>query len=160
MHQAAVMISNPLWVAHSEDKTSDITEARLKGAHDAVAMELGLDYLSERFWFTEYVINGNKHNNTHTRTYTVVCKNFLNKHPAEGADVDVWIKNRLSLIEIAFQRRRLEIQLVSRRSDYDGFVQSEDGQVLGCDEELNGAGDARVLFDQGQLVERLDHLVD
>ena len=50
--------------------------------------------------------------------------------------------------------------LVSRRSDYDGLVQSEDGQVLGCDEELDGAGDARLLVDQSQVVEGLDHLVD
>jgi hypothetical protein len=40
------------------------------------------------------------------------------------------------------------------------LVQAENGQFPGCDEQLDASGDAGLLVDQSQLVERLEHLVD
>ena len=54
----------------------------------------------------------------------------------------------------------LRLDLVSRRSDYDGLIQSENGQRLWGDEQLDAAGDTGLLVDQAHLVECLDHLVN
>ena len=63
--------------------------------------------------------------------------------------------------QLAERLLRLDlIILVFRRSDYDGLIQAENGQVLGCDEELDAASDARLLVDQAQLVECFEHLMD
>jgi hypothetical protein len=51
-------------------------------------------------------------------------------------------------------------QLVSGRSDYDGLVYAENGQLLWRDEQLDAASDAGLLLDQSELVEGLEHLVD
>lgn len=61
---------------------------------------------------------------------------------------------------IAFGEDIARGDLVSRRSDYDGLIQSKNGQFLGRDEQLNAASDARLLLDQSELVEGLDHLVN
>jgi len=53
-----------------------------------------------------------------------------------------------------------EKRLVSGRSDYDGLVYAENGQLLWRDEQLDAASDAGLLLDQSELVEGLEHLVD
>jgi predicted NUDIX family NTP pyrophosphohydrolase len=50
--------------------------------------------------------------------------------------------------------------LVCRRSDYDGLVYAENGQLLWRDEQLDAASDTGLLVDQAELVEGLEHLVD
>ena len=50
--------------------------------------------------------------------------------------------------------------LVSRRSDCDGLVDAENGQLLWRDEQLDAARDAGLLVDQAELVEGLEHLVN
>ena len=46
--------------------------------------------------------------------------------------------------------------LVSRRSDYDGLIQSQNGQLLWGDEQLDAAGDNGQLVDQAYLAERVN----
>jgi hypothetical protein len=45
--------------------------------------------------------------------------------------------------------------LVSRRSEFDELIQSENGQLLWWDEQLDAARDAGLLVDQAKLVEGL-----
>lgn len=49
---------------------------------------------------------------------------------------------------------------MSGRSDYDGLIYAENGQLLWRDEQLDAASDAGLLLDQSELVEGLEHLVD
>ena len=49
---------------------------------------------------------------------------------------------------------------MSRRSDYDGLVYAENGQLLWRDEQLDAASDAGLFVDQSEVVEGLGHLVD
>jgi hypothetical protein len=105
MTQAAVMIMDPLWVGQMSDMPSDTTEAALKGVHDVLALELGRQWLSERYWFSKRQFNGNEFTHTHTYTYANICRNFLVKVPPDMTLGDEWVKERLSLIELAFRTR-------------------------------------------------------
>jgi len=68
MNQAVVMIMNPLW-GQGGDKPSDFTETNLKDVHDVLALELGVQFLADRYWFGERTWNGNTIPQTHTYTY-------------------------------------------------------------------------------------------
>ncbi|HEY2658678.1 MAG TPA: hypothetical protein VGI79_03085 [Caulobacteraceae bacterium] len=54
----------------------------------------------------------------------------------------------------------LQKRQVSRRSEYDGLIQAENGQRLWRDEQLDAASDAGLLVDQSEFVEGPEHLVD
>jgi hypothetical protein len=105
MNQAAVMLMDPLWTGYKTDKITDAAEAGLKSSHDLLAMELGREYLGDRYWFQTYTFNGNTNTQAHTYTYANICKNFLIKMPDDVAKGDAWVKDRLSLVEIAFRMR-------------------------------------------------------
>ncbi len=113
MNQAAVMIMDPLWTGYKQDKVSDVAEAALKSSHDLLAMEIGREYLSDRYWFHTYTFNGNTRTQTHTNSYANICKNFLIKIPEDIAKGDAWVKDRLSLVEIAFRMRAQQIAVAN-----------------------------------------------
>lgn len=103
MMQAAVMIMDPLWLGQpTSEQPSNTTEESLKRVHDSLALELGQDYLSDSYLYGRKV------------TYATICKNFLIKIPADLAKGDVWIKERLSLVELAFGLRLSQIQDANR----------------------------------------------
>lgn len=66
--------------------------------------------MSDRYWWQKSTFNGNEHTTAHTFTYPNICKNYLIQIPADMAQGDPWVKDRLSLIEIAFQLRWEQIQ--------------------------------------------------
>jgi FlaA1/EpsC-like NDP-sugar epimerase len=68
-------------------------------------------------------------------------------------------RRRVLVLGAGSRAERLR-ELVSRRSDCDGLIQSENGQFLRRDEQLNAASDAWLLIDQSDLVEGLEHLVN
>lgn len=103
------MIMDPLWTGYKTEKLTDTAEACLKASHDILALELGRDYLSDRYWFQKYTWNGNTNTQTHTYSYANICKNFLTKMPDDVAKGDAWIKDRLSLVEIAFRMRAQQV---------------------------------------------------
>jgi hypothetical protein len=113
-NQAAVMIMDPLWLGRSSDNASDPTEKNLKLVHDAMALEVGREYLSDRFFLSKYTWNGNEYNNSYTNSYATICKNYLINIPQDMAQGDVWMKERLSLVELAFQKRWKQIQVANR----------------------------------------------
>lgn len=105
MVQAAAMIKEPLWLGYKTETPSDKVEAALKGVHDVLAFELGVDALSDR-WFTNTSLwQGNESRQNHKYTYANICKNFLVKLPPDPLQGDVWVKERLSLVELAFRTR-------------------------------------------------------
>lgn len=110
MAQVAKLIQDPLWTGTTPETPSDFAEKCLKQVHDQLATEFGLDFLSDRWWFNTYTWNGNQRTNTHTNTYVQICRNYLVKPLTEGADPDRWVKDRLSLIELAFRTRWLQVQ--------------------------------------------------
>lgn len=114
MVQAAAIIGNPLWVGHSGEETANVTEDRLKQIHGTIALELGRERLSDQFWWNTATWNGNTNKSAHKYTYTEMVRNFLKEIPKDTTTGDAWVKDRLSLIELAFRRRGEEIAEVNR----------------------------------------------
>jgi hypothetical protein len=113
MNQAAAMLIYLLWTGYKTDKITDAAEACLKASHDILALELGLEYLSDRWWFQTHTYNGYTNNQAHTNSYAVICKNFLTKIPDNFEKGDAWIKDRLSLVEIAFRMRAQQVAIAN-----------------------------------------------
>lgn len=105
MNQAVALIGNPLWAGHNAEKVADATEAGLKSVHDALALELGRQTLSPQWWFQKSTWNGNTTSTPHKNTYTAMVKAFLIAIPEDLSRGDTWVKERLSLIEIAYRYR-------------------------------------------------------
>lgn len=114
MNQVASIIMNPLWDGQQGDQVSENSEANLKAIHDVLALELGREYLSDRWWFRTYKFNGNENTQSYAYPYSAICKNFLTKIPDDLSKGDGWIKDRLSLVELAFTRRAQQIAAANR----------------------------------------------
>jgi hypothetical protein len=108
-NQAWKMISSGLlWDSYVTEKVSDKAEADFKTVHDILSLELGIEYLSDRWWFNTYKLNGHEHRNANAYTYAMMCKNFFMKIP-DDVKGDAWMKQRLSLIELAFAMRGRQV---------------------------------------------------
>lgn len=109
-NQAWHMLSSGLlWDSHATEKISDKAEAAFKATHNILALELGVEYLSDRWWFRNLEFNGRKNTQTYTNSYSTICKNFLMKIPSDVAKGDGWMKDRLSLVELAFAMRGRQV---------------------------------------------------
>ena len=115
MNQAAVMIGNPLWISYTSEKVAEATEAGLQLVHNMIALELGREFLSERWWFATHTWNGNTTQTPHKNTYAQIIKAFLVKIPEDVTKGDTWVKERLSLIELAFRSRAAQIAYANQQ---------------------------------------------
>lgn len=113
MVQAASMLKNLLWEGLPADKVPATTEASFKYIHDLVTLELGHEFLSDRYWFHRYQMNGNQMSTAYTHDYTTICKNFLVRPFPEGASADRFIKDRLSLVEQGFRYMSNKVRLAN-----------------------------------------------
>lgn len=111
LNQAVSMVGNSLWSGFEADKITDATEAGLKSVHDALALELGRQTLSDQWWWRTHTWNGNTTRTPHKNSYAVMVKNFLIRVPEDVTQGDIWVKERLSLIELAFRYRAALVQL-------------------------------------------------
>lgn len=104
-----IMSSGILWDSYITENISDRAEANFKEIHDILSLELGVEFLSDRYRLHTYEINGSKNVHTYTNKYAVICKNFLTKIPDDINKGDSWMKERFSLIELAFAQRARQI---------------------------------------------------
>lgn len=105
MNQAVALVGNTLWAGYSAEKVLEATETGLKITHDALALELGRETLSEQWWFHSYTHNGNTIRTPHKHTYAAMVKAFPIAIPEDLARGDAWVKDRLSLVELAYRYR-------------------------------------------------------
>ncbi|MFN7178412.1 AbiJ-NTD4 domain-containing protein [Hyphomonas sp.] len=110
MLQASEMIHDRLWLGYKPEKTSEVAERCIKEVHDALALELGRQYLSDRFWVQTTVRNGDTYRRAHTNTYAKICKKFLELVPPDTKNADQHIKERVSFVELAFRQRMVQIE--------------------------------------------------
>jgi hypothetical protein len=79
--------------------------------HDILALELGRQTLSDRYY--SYTWNNAQH--TGTYSYQNMCKNFLLAPPPENPEAaDEFVKDRLSLVELAYRLKASQIAEANR----------------------------------------------
>lgn len=86
-----------------------VGKAFWKSLHDRIAVELGLQKLSQTSFSYQTLYQGKQSNFTQLHTWLSVCENWLVQRPTGGDDIDAFIKERLSLIEVALRDRELVI---------------------------------------------------
>lgn len=97
----------PYWVGGNENSDA---KASLTAVHDRVAMELGLDALSPRSAVYNRTVNGAQIPTTYTWKMDRIIKNFLTYDYNENLDADVFMKRRLSLVELAFRTKGYQVE--------------------------------------------------
>jgi hypothetical protein len=104
LNQAATIITQQLWVGVSGYKSTVLAnEEPLRQVHDILALELGVQLLSEQYF-------KNQLGSYTAYTYANICKNFLpTQWPVDPTLADEFIKQRLSFVELAFRRKAQEI---------------------------------------------------
>lgn len=107
------MIVGPLWMAEpdAKGKLPDYATKAMTEAHDAIANELGLDQLSPRYWYTSQTLgNGDVQQWPHRYSIEAILKNYMNRKFEEKFSADLYVKHRLSVIEVAFRIRQRFVQ--------------------------------------------------
>lgn len=96
----------PYWV---NGKVSDDSKTIWQSVHDCLCRELGLIELAPQYYSYQTMHLGTPHTVTGAWTVDRVCKTFLLATYTPTTPADRFIKERLSLIELAFRQREAVI---------------------------------------------------
>lgn len=102
MVQAMTMMRNLLWAGQDYATVPDSTEAIYRTIHDKVALELGMEHLSQPTYQIAHSVYRYKH--------PTVVRAFLVASPQQDDDPDEFFKDRISLIEQAFKHQYDAVQ--------------------------------------------------
>lgn len=86
-----------------------VAKAFWKSLHDRISVELGLQKLSPTVFSYQTMHQGKQTSWTHSHTWLTVCENWLVQSPARNEDVDAFVKERLSLVEVAMRDQELAV---------------------------------------------------
>lgn len=92
-----------------EGREDPVGKAFWKSLHDRMAVELGLQKLSQTAFSYQTMYQGKQSTLTHSHTWLTVCENWLVQSPAGNDDIDAFIKERLSLVEVALRDGELAV---------------------------------------------------
>lgn len=84
--------------------------------HDRLAMEIGVKELSPRYYSYQIEYMGKPHTNSGLYNMNLVVEQWLNLKFTDGLDPDMFVKRRLSFVELAFRTR--EEQVTQVNSDF------------------------------------------
>ncbi len=112
--QAFRILSEDIYPYYSGSKESSTGVAFWTNIQAQLSRELGLKELSPRFYSYTTKWNGQDHQNTGTWPLVKVCENWMNGLITSTADAH--IKERLSLIELGFRQRELEITAMNAQA--------------------------------------------
>jgi len=105
-HQANKLMGDRLWLGapEIEKEASESTQKGLTIVHDRIALELGVDYLSDLWWY----YNKNPQKNSITQ----IVRNFMTMDMKPPVTADQYIKERLSVVELALRIRGEQVQQI------------------------------------------------
>lgn len=100
----------PYWI---DGKESENGKAFWKSLNDRLSMELGLKSLSDLAYSYKTVVAGAEHTVTGIWTFNTVCENWMLTEYDGSISADRFIKERVSLVELAFRMKADEIARVN-----------------------------------------------
>lgn len=102
----------PYWGQKDSDKK--MAEAFWTNVHKRVSNELGFRWLSEAYYTTEAGLGEYRREERRQRPEIEICRNWVTATPPEGAEIDVYVKNRLSLIEVGLRLCLANVETAER----------------------------------------------
>ncbi|MGO8034957.1 AbiJ-NTD4 domain-containing protein [Rhizobium leguminosarum] len=98
MVQATKLLTEQLFPFYVDGTVDKVAQTTLQSLHDRLAMEIGIDPLSPL-----YV-------GSHRYNIADIIKNFMQRQFEDSFDVDVFIKRRISLVELAYRESERQVK--------------------------------------------------
>jgi hypothetical protein len=130
--QAFRIINEQIWSYYdSKRAVSENVKAIWTDIHDRLSMEIGVKELSSRYFSTQTQYMGKAATNLTPYNVNTLVENWLNAKFSDDLDPDMFIKHRLSFVELAFRKREEQVAqenadlpkrlLEAKRYDSSGF---------------------------------------
>ena len=115
LNQALGIVKEALPYYNSEGKEVEKNKIKWKALHDKLARELGVDELSKRYYsYTQKNFTGNEMPVQGFHNWNYVCEQFVKSpYPTLSQNADLFIKERISFIELAMRLRGEEIEVLN-----------------------------------------------
>lgn len=108
--QAYRIINEQMFPYYGPDKKVDAkAKAVWMSLHDRLTMELGIKELSPKYYSYQTQRMGQPYTQSGFYDMNLVCEAYLTKAFNEQFDEDLFMKNRLSFVELAFREREAQI---------------------------------------------------
>jgi hypothetical protein len=108
--QSFRIINEQIWRYYGSDgKVDESVKAIWTDIHDRVSMEIGIKSLSPRFFPNQTLYMGNPVTNWTAFQMNTVVENWLTAHFTDDLDADMFVKHRLSFVELAFRKRAEQV---------------------------------------------------
>lgn len=104
------LVSEQLFPFWYDGKENPRTKAKWVAIHDKLSMELGLAELSPRYYSYQTTWNGKPHTQAGTWSLDQMCKTFVCAEYNKSGSPDLFMKERLSFIELAFREKEEEVK--------------------------------------------------
>lgn len=114
--QAYRIVNEQIWKYYTYDKkVDDSVKAVWTSIHDRLSMEIGVKELSPKYYSFQTEWMGKPHTNSGWNEMNFVVEQWLNLKFTENLDPDMFIKRRLSFVELAFRTREEQVALANKK---------------------------------------------
>lgn len=111
------IVNEQIWKYHGyAQKVDEVVKRTWTDLHDRLAMEIGIKELSPKYYSYQYQHMGMPYTRSGWYDMNLVVENWLNLNFTDGLDPDMFVKRRLSFVELAFRRR--EEQVAAENADF------------------------------------------
>lgn len=115
--QAYSIVNEQIWKYYGDgQKVDESVKAIWTDIHNRLAMEIGVKELSPRYFSYQTEYMGKPHTNSGWNNMNFVVEQWLSVKFADNLDPDMFVKRRLSFVELAFRTR--EEQVARANLDY------------------------------------------
>jgi len=108
--QAYKIVNEQIWQYYGYDKKVDErVKAIWTGIHDRLSMEIGVKELSPKYYSYKTELMGKPYTNSVWNDMNFVVEQWLNFKFNDTLDPDMFVKRRLSFVELAFRTREEQV---------------------------------------------------
>ncbi|QYD70105.1 hypothetical protein KZJ38_07280 [Paraburkholderia edwinii] len=108
--QAYRIVNEQIWKYYGhDDKVNESVKTIWTGIHDRLTMEIGIKELSPKFYSYQTEWMGKPQMNSGWYDMNIVVENWLNFKFTDTLDPDMFVKRRLSFVELAFRTREEQV---------------------------------------------------
>lgn len=101
----------------SEKKVAPAAKASWTSVHDQLSMELGLKELSPKFYSYQTSVMGQPYTQSGWNEMNYVCEKWLTCAYSGDIDPDIFLKQRLSFVELAFREKGEQVTSLNAQFD-------------------------------------------
>lgn len=112
--QAYRIVNEQIWKYYGYDhKVNESVKTIWTGIHDRLSMEIGVKELSAKYYSYQTSLMGKSYTNSGSYDINLVVEQWLTQGFREDLDPDMFVKRRLSFIELAFRTREEQVDKIN-----------------------------------------------